>query len=303
LIIIGGQNLLNYKNVLPDFLQKAASPDMASGDAHYDTHNVLESSMEPEIKNYMSPDSGEMVAPRSASIDDGFTKKLIKRANIQLEVEELEQKLNEISQLVELKGGYVENSSVWSSTTTVEIQKNSNLLIRVPESSFDEVLFTIEEMGYTKSKNITGEDKTLEYIDIEARMRNMELHEEKLLMIMDKATNMQETIEIMREVGNIRADIESMKRQLKYLDNQIRFSTIDLDMFETSSPKSGINMRNYRGLWGRIVEAFILNVNNLINNGASILIYISSALPMVIVIAIIIVIILKIRRLFMNKRI
>ena len=195
----------------------------------------------------------------------------------------------------------IENSSVWSSTTTVEIQKNSNLLIRVPESSFDEVLFSIEQMGYTISKNITGEDKTLEYIDIEARMRNMELHEEKLLEIMDKATNMQETVEIMREVGNIRAEIESMKKQLKYLDNQIQFSTINLDMSETSSPKSGINMKNYKGLWGKIVEAFILNVNSLINNGASALIYISSALPAIIVIAIIILIVLKIRRLFMQK--
>ena len=52
-------------------------------------------------------------------------------------------------------------------------------------------------MGDIKSKSIIGDDKTLEYIDLQARMRNMEL-QEQAPGILDKASNVQEILEIMR---------------------------------------------------------------------------------------------------------
>ena len=99
----------------------------------------------------------------------------------------------------------MENSTVWTSTTTTGPQKMSNLILRVPEQRFDEILFFIEKMGDIKSKSIIGDDKTLEYIDLQARMRNMELQEQKLLGILDKASNVKRSLNHER-VSSIRSN-------------------------------------------------------------------------------------------------
>ncbi|HHU68903.1 MAG TPA: DUF4349 domain-containing protein [Thermoanaerobacterales bacterium] len=294
LIVVSNSNLLNYKadgsSEAQEDIGILSEGALPSENTQYYTDNVVESAQEPGIIKRSMPFEKEEELLNNMDLSNP-NKKLIRRAAVQLEVEKLDEKFNEIFQTVESKGGYVENSTVWTSTTTTGPQKMSNLILRVPEQRFDEILFFIEKMGDIKSKSIIGDDKTLEYIDLQARMRNMELQEQKLLGILDKASNVQEILEIMREVSSIRSEIESMTAQLKNWDNLVQYSTINLDMSEITSSKKGINTKSYEGLLGKVSEAFILSVNKLIDIGALVLIYIGSIVPIILLIAVIIAII------------
>lgn len=307
LIIVSNSNVLNYKaDSSPEaqedigILSGGALP--SDEDAQYDMSDAMESAQEPELQRSMSLGSMHKELSNDMTLYNKPDKKLIKRASIQLEVEKLDDKFNEIFSIVESKDGYVENSTVWTSTTSTGSQKMSNLILRVPEQRFDEVIFHIEKMGDIKSKSITGDDKTLEYIDLQARLRNMELQEQKLLEILDKASNVQEILEIMREVSSIRSEIESMTAQLKHWDSLVQYSTINLGMQEIASSKKGINTKSYEGLWGKVSEAFILSVNKLINIAALVVIFIGSIVPIIILIAVIIAIVFFLYRILSYRK-
>ncbi|QQS30976.1 MAG: DUF4349 domain-containing protein [Sphingobacteriales bacterium] len=177
--------------------------------------------------------------------------KIIKNASLRLQVKNYADGLKQVKQIVSQFGGAIGSENEANSAYRLE----NNLTIRVPSQQFDTLVSQlITVASYVESKQISSEDVTEQYVDIEARMNAKKQVEARYLEILKKAVKIEEILSVERQLGLIREEIESAQGKLKYYDNRVQFSTINLNLYQQldyTSPSPN------RSLIGRIQEAFL----------------------------------------------
>ena len=157
---------------------------------------------------------------------------IIRTASIDMEAEDPEKVVNEIMLIADSLGGYVESMGVHR-----DGRISANIVVRVPEKSFFDALARIRRLGKILKEEISGKDVTEQYIDLEARLRNLKAEEDWLLKAMDKAKDVKELMIVERELWRIRGEIERIQGQLKYLQRRVEYSTIMVHVTQPGKPR------------------------------------------------------------------
>ena len=159
-------------------------------------------------------------------------RKIIYNAWISIEVQDVNVATSHIQAVAEEFGGYVSQMSVleW------EDVKTGLVTVRVPQADFNLAIERFELLGEVKDKNVGSDDVTERYVDLEARLKNAERQEQRLLEILDQASEVEDILNIERELGRIREQIEIYMGQLTYLDNRIEYATITVTLAEPNLP-------------------------------------------------------------------
>ncbi|HSK71513.1 MAG TPA: DUF4349 domain-containing protein [Pyrinomonadaceae bacterium] len=168
-------------------------------------------------------------------------RKIIRNADLQLESNTPEETQQKIAAIVESKGGFVIQSTQNSSNSQVTTRDTVSMSVRVPAEKFNE---TLNEIRPTASRviveTIEGKDVTEEFVDVQARLRAKKALEEQFLEIMKRSNSVQDALNVQRELGNVRTEIEQIEGRLRFLENQTSLSTIKIRIqtpqaFSTSS--------------------------------------------------------------------
>jgi len=184
----------------------------------------------PEVESLAGrAEAGEAPLPQQVEY---VNRMIIRTANIDMESEDPEKIVNEIMLIADSLGGYVESMGVHRNGRI-----SANIVVRVPEKSFFDALARIRRLGKILREEVSGKDVTEQYIDLEARLRNLKAEEEWLLKAMDKARNVQELMIVERELWRIRGEIERIQGQLKYLQRRVEYSTIMVHVAQPGKPK------------------------------------------------------------------
>ena len=169
-------------------------------------------------------------------------KKLIKNGELGFQTNNLSETRKKIEAALKTNGGYIakENSYDYSNNPTDE------LITRVPAKDFDkfltQVLDGVEKIDY---KRVDIEDVTEQFVDLEARLKSRRQLEQKYEELMVKASNMEDILKIQKEKELIREEIESAEGRLKYLSNQVGYSTLKITYYEHKA--SGFNFGGKMG--------------------------------------------------------
>ncbi len=158
-------------------------------------------------------------------------RKIIRNAEITVETETPDEGYRKIIAIADSRGGYV----VSSEATQREGGKTSSLMVtmvvRVPASGFDAA---VEEVRKTGSRVLqdkrTGQDVTQEFVDVEARLRAKKAVEAQFLEIMKRAEKVSDALEVQRQLGEVRAEIEQIEGRRRFLENQSSMSTITVTL-------------------------------------------------------------------------
>ena len=103
----------------------------------------------------------------------------------------------------------------------------STVTLRAPVERFDEVRGLVREQGSeVVNEEVGGRDVTAEFTDLEARLRTAEATERQLLDILATAQTVSDTLEVQRELLEVRSRIEVLQGQLNLLSNQTDLATI-----------------------------------------------------------------------------
>jgi len=175
--------------------------------------------------------------------------KVIKTGKVSLELEKglFQEKRGEVYFLVESAGGYVQSESTGESDGAAR----GTFLLRVPADRFDQVFPELAALGKASSMEVATQDVTQEYVDLEGRIRHMEAEEQFYLDLIAQAKTIQEMISIRERLDSVQLQKEQALGRKNYLDKQISYSLITLNMAERS-PDSPAG----KGFWGRVGEAF-----------------------------------------------
>ena len=132
-----------------------------------------------------------------------------------------------------------------------------NLTIRIPNKNFDSFIATISQgVKHFDTKEITQQDVTEEYIDVESRMLAKKKLEARYLQLLQKATKISEMLEIEKQLSAIREEIEAKEGQLNYMQNRVSFSTITIEMYTSSPTESGATISYGGKIWNAIQSGF-----------------------------------------------
>jgi len=110
------------------------------------------------------------------------------------------------------------------------------MVVRVPAKNLDGFIHDISEgVAYFDQKQISSEDVSEEFIDIEARLKAKRELENRYIEILKQAKNVSEILEIEKQLSIIREEIEARQGRLQYLQKQVAMSTIHLDFYKNTS--------------------------------------------------------------------
>lgn len=168
-------------------------------------------------------------------VNADWEKKIIKTALLNIQVEEY-QKYNEgIHQMVNQWQGYISREEENDSDYKIE----NSLTIKVPVAKFDEAIsYLSSDKSKILVKQITSQDVTGEILDVRARMDAKRRVRLRYLDMLQKAKNMEEILQIEREINQMQEQIEAADGRINYLSHAASYSTIELTFFQVLDPKA-----------------------------------------------------------------
>ncbi|HUV93538.1 MAG TPA: DUF4349 domain-containing protein [Anaerolineae bacterium] len=165
---------------------------------------------------------------------------IVRTVSMSMVVEDADEALHDLHALAKLHDGYIADSNRWLVDDDTPM---ANVTLRVPAESLDEVLDVIRGMAIkVENENISGQDVTEEYTDIQARLGNLEAAEEELLALLTEAREMrwkaEDILAVHRELTGIRQQIESLKGRSQYLERMTALATITVSIRPKEVPKA-----------------------------------------------------------------
>lgn len=199
-------------------------------------------------KNYRFTGGAESQAP-SVAIEH----KLIKNGSIEFEVSDVEATKKSVIQLTADFGGYISSENQNNYATAPRYEQT----VRIPADKLDEFISKIEALARNvDAKNISTQDVTEEFIDVETRLKTKKELESRYLELLKQAKTVKDLIEVETQLANVRGEIESMEGRLKYLTNQVSFSTLNVVYYKHVSGNNGFGYRFSR-TFGEGWDAFL----------------------------------------------
>jgi hypothetical protein len=101
-----------------------------------------------------------------------------------------------------------------------------SITIRVPATRFDEAVKRVEDVGDMLHRNVSAQDVTEEFRDLEIRLKSAHAVQQRLTELLSKAVKVEESIAIERELDRVSGEIERIEGRVKFLRDRAAFSTI-----------------------------------------------------------------------------
>ena len=196
-------------------------------------NQVADTTQTPPQKQQTKPGIKSIQQPR---VD--WDKKIIKNAAIDLEVKNYQSFSELVHGNIKRFGAYVAQEE--QNQTDYKIENTTT--IKVPVDQFDDLLTALTP-GEQKliEKKITSEDVTTQVVDTRSRMEAKKQVRLKYLDLLKDARNMEEILNVQREINGIQEDIEAANGRIEYLSHSAAYSTIQLTYFQVlnESAKNG----------------------------------------------------------------
>ena len=198
---------------------------------------------------------------------------VIKSASLSVNVRNVSTAYARAVQLAEYSGGYIQTS-----TQSQEDGEQAYVTIRVPPHGFLPLIASLEGLGVTSSKTISGEDVTQEYYDLDGELQNQNEVRSRLFQLLKQAVKVQDAIDVETELERIGANINRIKGRMKYLETMTGMSTITLTLSSDARPSAGGFID-----WGEIGRGFFRAAQILVQAFFVVLQVLVVAIPLAVV--------------------
>jgi len=156
---------------------------------------------------------------------------VIKTGNVRLHVDhgQFGRTVHAVRDVAQRFGGYPTRS-----TTSGSKIHDGTMTIRVPARSFNDALNALEAVAHVhvSAESVTGQDVSQEFVDLRARLVNLEAQEKVLLQLMNQAQTIADSIRVENYLQNVEFQIEDVQGRIFYLQNRTSMSTITVALHE-----------------------------------------------------------------------
>ena len=170
---------------------------------------------------------------KAVSIEAALDRKITRDANLTIEVGSTTDAQQRVTSIAETLGGFVVTSEAKQRQDTEPAKRTLDikLVIRVPASQFNSALEQIEKLAANlPERNVTGQDVTEEFIDLDARIKTQKALELQFLDIMKQARKVEDALEVQRQIADVRTEIEKLEGRRRFLESKSTLSTITVNI-------------------------------------------------------------------------
>jgi glycine cleavage system regulatory protein len=189
---------------------------------------TMQSTLSPEAATQAPSTSAPLAPGTTAPTPD--TRKLIRNAQLDLEVKSFQSTMDQITALTKNAGGYVDTSSS---------QKGDNgklqgtVVVKVLPQNLDDFLLKLRDLGEVQNQSVSTDDVTKDYYDTQARLDNSRRMEAQLQdLLKHENSRVSDLLAVERELGRVRGQIEEMQGQIKLYDFQVQYATVTMNVSE-----------------------------------------------------------------------
>ena len=266
----------------------ATAETMAAGYAMDVREAAITMAPAGEDLNGLKAESGSGLSPSPDIGSPGEAgRKLIRDVSMNVEARDFDGVLSQITDQVGELGGYVESSDVSGISVNSyggSQQRYADIRARIPADRLDRFVETVESAGNVTSKQEQVTDVTLQYSDVQSRKKSMEIEQERLWALLEKAESLDAVVALEARLSEIRYELESYTSQLRLYDNQVDYSTVSINMREVKD----LTPTAPDSIGTRIQKGFNRSLNNLGEAGTDLIVWIASNSPILLVLAVII---------------
>lgn len=269
-------------------MENAAYDDMAY-DSGYDT---------TESASAEEAGGGAVTSENGIEEVQETDRKLIRNVNLSLQTKEFDTVLENMSQKVKDLGGYIQDFSVWGSSSDYSSSRSASYTLRIPSDKLDEFIDVVETLGNVTYKNESVDDVTLRYVDVDSHKKALETEQERLLALLERAENVEDIINIENRLSDVRYELENYESQIRLLDNQIDYSTVYVDISEVSR----VTDTGKQGFFEEVASRFSDSVYVVLMGLRGFAIGILGSLPILVVWVVILAVVVILLRKFVFKK-
>jgi hypothetical protein len=171
-------------------------------------------------------------------------KKLIKTGTLSLKSKHIEKSKGRLDRALRSLDGYYDNDHFSKSA----YEHRYSLKIRVPAKNFEQLLQILNNgTDEIVSKNLQTEDVSGEYLDLQIRLNSKKAYLKRYEELLKKASSIEEMIRIEDQIRELIEEIESQEGRLAFLDDQVGYSTLNIELYKTIS-HPGVSLEE-PGFW------------------------------------------------------
>ena len=254
IIISGCSAKYEAKNETTQDIAPQTAPTDMNSSADYDYGGVAEKDIIAEEKAY------DMTEPD----------KIITTISVSMQTKEFMDTTDKLINIIGKYKGYVENSNISYNNFVYSTRlKYSNYTLRIPRENLENFTNELKEIGNIISQNTSKTDITKQYRDTESRLKVLEVKEERILTLMEKAEKMEDIIVLENQLSDIIYEKENLTANIMDMDDKVDYSTAHIQIEEVAKLTSEETIETT--FWTKLVNAikdssyfFSHNIENLI---------------------------------------
>lgn len=238
-VLLGGCGADSASSVSAD----SASSEVYAEDS-YQESAAVESSMENT-----SGSASQSASDTGGTEEIPVEQKLIVTRNMSVETADFGNFFQAVRDKTQELGGYLESTSVNGQQEKGD--RYASLVIRVPADRLEELTQVAEDGATVLSMDEYTSDVTLEYVDVESRLKALRTEQESLLQLMEQADKLEDIIQLQTRLTDVNYEIDSYESRLRTMDNQVEYSTLYLNIQEVDRERSE---SKDRGFWAEVKD-------------------------------------------------
>lgn len=207
---------------------------------------------------------------------------MIRRADATLRVADTEQAVAAVRDLIRRLDGFVSEQQLSRS----DDRPWARLAVRVPAPRLDQAMESLRSLGEIDAERVTAEDVTEQYVDLDARIRNMESLEQRMRELLGQARTVEDAIRVEQELNKVRSELDSLQGRMRLLRNRVELATIELNVVQVIAAPRGSGARGWAGIGNRLWAALLRGGDNALSWTADALVLMAGVLPSLVVLAV-----------------
>jgi len=167
-------------------------------------------------------------APGARAADyAGIERLIVRNASLSLVVPDTQAALDEINSLVDELEGYIVQSNVYQYQEGLQ----ASVTFRIPADSLDQALTRVRDLATeVRSQNVSGEDMTEEYVDLQSRLRHLQATEQRLLEFLEEAEDTEAALAVYDQLRQVQGEMEQVKGRMQYLEQSAAMATVSVEI-------------------------------------------------------------------------
>ena len=158
-----------------------------------------------------------------------WDKKLIKNASVKMEVKDFKKSGESIRQTIRKSGGYISQEE----QNLFPEKSETVMTIKVPVDRFEDLLNELSaQADKIVERKINTDDVTNDYVDTKSRLEAKKQMRLKYLDFLKQSKNMEEVLQVEREINSIQEAIEGASGRVGHLSREAAMSTISLSYYQ-----------------------------------------------------------------------